>query len=117
MGLAQTRCVPCRGGEPPLGREEVERWRREVPEWTVRDCEGVPCLERVFRFRDFAQALRFTNRVGELAEEEGHHPAVLTEWGRVTVRWWTHKIRGLHLNDFVMAAKTDRLYDEFAQTS
>lgn len=116
MGLAQARCVPCRGGEPPLGQEEVERWRREVPDWTVGDCEGAPCLERVFRFRDFAQALRFTNRVGELAEEEGHHPAVLTEWGRVTVRWWTHKIRGLHLNDFVMAAKTDRLYEEFTQT-
>jgi 4a-hydroxytetrahydrobiopterin dehydratase len=67
-------------------------------------------LRRIFSFDDFAQALEFTNKVGVLAEEEGHHPALLTEWGRTTVTWWTHKIRGLHRNDFVMAAKTDVLY-------
>ena len=72
--------------------------------------EGIPRLERVFRFGNFAEALRFSNRVGDLAEEEGHHPAILTEWGRVTVTLWTHKIRGLHRNDFVMAAKVDELY-------
>jgi 4a-hydroxytetrahydrobiopterin dehydratase len=69
-------------------------------------------LERVFGFRNFAEALRFTNRVGALAEDEGHHPAILTEWGRVTVTLWTHKIRGLHRNDFVMAAKIDSLQEE-----
>jgi 4a-hydroxytetrahydrobiopterin dehydratase len=72
--------------------------------------EGIKRLERTFKFKNFVQALAFTNKVGELAEAEGHHPAILTEWGKVTVTWWTHKIRGLHRNDFVMAAKTDRLY-------
>ena len=71
---------------------------------------GVRRLERVFAFKDFAQALAFTNQVGELAEAEGHHPAILTEWGRVTVTWWTHKINGLHRNDFIMAAKTEAVY-------
>ena len=69
-------------------------------------------LERVFQFPDFAQALAFTNRVGALAEEEGHHPALLTEWGKVTVAWWTHAIGGLHRNDFIMAAKTDQIYGQ-----
>jgi len=82
---------------------------REVPEWDVVEREGIPRLERVFRFPDFRGALAFTQRVGELAESEHHHPALLTEWGRVTVTWWTHKIRGLHRNDFIMAAKTERL--------
>jgi 4a-hydroxytetrahydrobiopterin dehydratase len=117
MGLAKSRCVPCRGGEPPLSEAEVAELRREVPAWAVVEREGVPRLERTFSFRNFAEALRFTNRVGELAEEEGHHPALLTEWGKVTVAWWTHKIRGLHRNDFVMAAKTDRLYEEFSRGS
>jgi 4a-hydroxytetrahydrobiopterin dehydratase len=71
--------------------------------------EGIKSLERAFKFGDFAQALAFTNKVGEQAEEEGHHPALLTEWGKVTVSWWTHKIGGLHQNDFIMAARTDEL--------
>jgi 4a-hydroxytetrahydrobiopterin dehydratase len=74
----------------------------------VLERAGIPRLERVFEFPDFARALTFTNRVGALAEAEGHHPALLTEWGKVTVTWWTHAIRGLHRNDFVMAARTDR---------
>jgi len=80
-----------------------------VPGWKVVEREGIKRLERVFGFRNFAEALAFTDRVGEQAEEEGHHPALLTEWGRVTVTWWTHKIGGLHRNDFIMAAKTDEL--------
>jgi 4a-hydroxytetrahydrobiopterin dehydratase len=83
-----------------------------IPEWELVVRDDIPRLERVFSFPDFQQALAFTQRVGELAEEEGHHPALLTEWGRVTVTWWTHKIRGLHRNDFIMAAKTDRLAAE-----
>jgi 4a-hydroxytetrahydrobiopterin dehydratase len=66
-------------------------------------------LEKVYAFPDFAKALAFTNRVGELAESENHHPAILTEWGRVTITWWTHKIKGLHRNDFIMAARTDEI--------
>ena len=108
--LAQERCVACRRDAPTVTAEEVAELRPQVPEWEVVERDGVPQLERVFRFDDFAQALAFANRVGALAEEEQHHPALLTEWGRTTVTWWTHKIRGLHRNDFVMAAKTDRLY-------
>jgi 4a-hydroxytetrahydrobiopterin dehydratase len=77
--------------------------------WQLLEREGIARLERVFHFPSFADALAFTNRVAALAEAEGHHPALLTEWGRVTVTWWTHKIRGLHRNDFIMAAKTDVL--------
>ena len=89
--------------------EEIAELRPHIPGWELVERDSVPHLERAFRFPDFAGALAFTNRVGALAEEEGHHPALLTEWGRVTVTWWTHKIRGLHRNDFIMAAKTDRL--------
>ncbi|MDQ7843819.1 MAG: 4a-hydroxytetrahydrobiopterin dehydratase [Armatimonadota bacterium] len=108
--LAGQRCVPCRGGDPPMTAEEIAQMQPQVPDWQVVAPEGIPRLQRTFTFKDFAQALEFTNRVGRIAEEEGHHPAILTEWGRVTVSWWTHKIRGLHRNDFIMAAKTDRLY-------
>jgi 4a-hydroxytetrahydrobiopterin dehydratase len=78
----------------------------------VVEHDGIARLERAFGFPTFADALAFTNRVGTLAEAEGHHPALLTEWGRVTVTWWTHKIRGLHRNDFIMAAKTDALFTQ-----
>ncbi len=108
--LVELKCVPCRGDEPPLAAEEMAQYRPQVPEWQIVEWEGIQRLERVFRFKNFVQALAFTNRVGELAEEEDHHPALLTEWGRVTVTWWTHKVKGLHRNDFVMAAKTDQVY-------
>jgi 4a-hydroxytetrahydrobiopterin dehydratase len=82
----------------------------QIPSWNVVDEEGVKYLERVYQFPNFTQALAFTDRVGALAESEQHHPQLVTEWGKVTVRWWTHKIRGLHRNDFIMAAKTDQTY-------
>ena len=107
--LSDFRCVPCRGGEPVLTDDEIAALRPQVPEWVLSEVQGIRHLERVFKFKNFVQALEFTNRVGALAEEEGHHPALLTEWGRVTVTWWTHKIKGLHRNDFIMAAKTDQL--------
>jgi 4a-hydroxytetrahydrobiopterin dehydratase len=107
--LASERCVPCRGGDPPIEAAELGRRRAEIPEWQVVERDGIPRLERVFAFPDFARALAFTNRVGAIAEEHGHHPALLTEWGRVTVTWWTHAIGGLHRNDLVMAARTDAL--------
>jgi 4a-hydroxytetrahydrobiopterin dehydratase len=107
--LAAMKCEACRRGAPTVTEEEKRELQPQVPEWALVEREGIDRLERVFEFPDFAQALAFTNRVGEIAEEEGHHPALLTEWGRVTVTWWTHKIRGLHRNDFVMAAKTDGL--------
>lgn len=108
--LSEQACEACRKGAPTASEEERAEYAPQVPDWRVVEREGVERLERVFPFADFAQALAFTNRVGELAEAEGHHPALLTEWGKVTVTWWTHKIGGLHRNDFVMAAKTDRLF-------
>ena len=110
--LTEMKCVPCQGGEPPLSEAEIVGLRPQVPGWDIYEKEGVKRLERVFKFKNFVQALAFTNRVGELAEQEDHHPALLTEWGKVTVTWWTHKIRGLHSNDFIMAAKTDQLYQQ-----
>jgi len=108
--LATMKCVPCEGGVEPLSAERIRGYLEQVPGWTVVEDPGVKKLERTFAFDDFAAALAFTNRVGEAAEEHGHHPVLATTWGRVTVTWWTHAIGGLHDNDFVMAAKTDALY-------
>lgn len=110
--LKKLSCVPCRKGDPPLTRSEIDAYLPQVPDWSLKEHDGVPRLERVFKFKDFAESLVFTNRVGELAEAEDHHPALLTEWGRVTVTWWTHAIGGLHRNDFIMAAKTDEIYKD-----
>ena len=111
--LTQLKCTACRGGEPTVTDAEIAEFKPQVPEWKIIEVDGIKRLERVFKFKDFVSALSFTNKVGELAESEGHHPALLTEWGKVTVTWWTHKIRGLHRNDFIMAAKTDELYHSF----
>ena len=107
--LTQEKCQACHADSPRVEAEEMRELLVELPEWKVETRDGVPQLERRFKFADFAQALAFTNRVGELAEAEDHHPKLTTEWGSVVVTWWTHKIKGLHRNDFVMAAKTDRL--------
>ncbi len=107
MSLATERCVACGAGAPRVTDDEARALIREISAWHVVERDGVRRLERVFSFPDFASALRFTDRVGAIAEAEQHHPAILTEWGRVTVSWWTHAIRGLHRNDFVMAARTD----------
>ena len=110
MNLTQMKCVACRGDEPTVTDAELALFKPEVPEWALVDREGMRRLERAFTFKNFVEALAFTNRVGAAAEEEDHHPALLTEWGRVTVTWWTHKLGGLHRNDFIMAAKTDKVY-------
>jgi 4a-hydroxytetrahydrobiopterin dehydratase len=104
------KCVACRKGAPTVTEAEIAELQPQVPAWRLLEVDGVRRLERVFAFPDFAAALAFTNEIGALAEAEGHHPALLTEWGRVSVTWWTHKIRGLHQNDFIMAAKTDAAY-------
>ena len=107
--LSAERCVACRRDSPRVTEAEVADLKRQIPDWQLVERDGVAQLERTFHVPTFADALAFTNRVGALAEVEGHHPALLTEWGRVTVTWWSHKIRGLHRNDFIMAAKTDAL--------
>ena len=107
MNLADHKCIPCRGGIPPMGRARAEELLRELDEgWRLNSAGH---LERIYAFKNFAEALSFTNRVGATAEEEDHHPMLITEWGKVTVHWWTHIIKGLHKNDFIMAAKTDQL--------
>ena len=108
--LAQERCVACRADTPRMSAAQIDALKREMPEWSVVERDGIPRLERAFTFANFVDALAFTNAVGALAEAEGHHPALTTEWGRVTVGWWTHAIAGLLRNVFVMAAKTDERY-------
>jgi 4a-hydroxytetrahydrobiopterin dehydratase len=110
INLASGKCVACRAGEPTLTDDEIVQLQSQLPDWQVKEVEGMKRLERVFKFKNFAQALEFTNKIGAIAEEENHHPLIVTEWGRVTLDWWTHKIGGLHKNDFIMAAKTDELY-------
>ena len=109
MNLSQQKCVACRGDEPMLSDSEVEDLLPQVPDWQVKQVNGENRLERVFKFKNFSQALDFTNKVGAIAEQEDHHPLIVTEWGKVTVAWWTHTIGGLHKNDFIMAARTDEL--------
>jgi len=104
--LASRTCVPCRGGTPPLKGEELATLKRQVPEWEVIEEHH---LRRRFRFKNFREALDFVNKVGELAEEQGHHPDISFGWGRVEVAIWTHKIDGLTESDFILAAKVDTL--------
>ena len=101
--------MACRRDAPRVTKEEMAELLPRVPSWNVVEREGIPTLERTFQVKDFVAAIEFTRKVGAIAKEEAHHPAILTEWGKVTVSWWTHKIRGLHRNDFIMAAKTDAL--------
>jgi 4a-hydroxytetrahydrobiopterin dehydratase len=107
--LSQQKCVACRGGEPMLTEAEIDDLHPQVAEWQVKEVDGNKRLERVFKFKNFVQALEFTNKIGAIAEQEDHHPLIITEWGRVTIQWWTHTVKGLHKNDFIMAAKTDDL--------
>ena len=107
MALTAKTCTPCRGGVPPLGRAEAGRLLAETPGWTLS--EDATRIERSFPFPDFANALAFVDKVGALAEAEGHHPDVAFGWGYCRVVFYTHKIRGLHENDFIMAAKVNTL--------
>ena len=110
INLAAGKCVPCRGGDSALTEAEVADLHWHTPQWQLKEVDGVQRLERVFKLKNYADALAFTNKVGAIAEEEDHHPLIVLEWGRVTVQWWTHVVKGLHKNDFVMAAKTDEIF-------
>jgi 4a-hydroxytetrahydrobiopterin dehydratase len=107
--LKDIKCVPCRGSVDKVQDGKINEYLQQLPDWNVVEANGIKQLRRSFTFDNFALALKFTNRIGAIAEEEDHHPEIITEWGKVTVTWWTHKIKGLHLNDFIMAAKTDEL--------
>ncbi|HEY0754374.1 MAG TPA: 4a-hydroxytetrahydrobiopterin dehydratase [Ktedonobacteraceae bacterium] len=110
--LQQARCIPCEGGVAPANAAEIAGYLSQISGWQVAEVDGVKRLTKIFALRNFVCALAFTNQVGALAEQEGHHPALLTEWGKVTVTWWTHSIGGLHKNDFVMAYKTDEAFQQ-----
>nr|WP_319395750.1 4a-hydroxytetrahydrobiopterin dehydratase [uncultured Desulfobacter sp.] len=109
--LTEHKCIPCEKGGPAATAQEINDYKPQVPEWDIVDIKGIPSLKRVFRFKNFKLALAFVNQVAELAETEYHHPTLILDWGRVEVRWTTHKIKGLHKNDFSMAAKTDAMLE------
>ncbi|MFB3817078.1 MAG: 4a-hydroxytetrahydrobiopterin dehydratase [Candidatus Methylomirabilales bacterium] len=112
MGLADNACVPCRGGVPPLPPQRVEELLRQLQQGWGLNARGH--LERRYTFPDFAAAMRFANRLGEIADAEGHHPDLHVSWGACRVEIWTHKIHGLTESDFFLAAKADRAYEPFA---
>lgn len=108
--LVREKCVACHTEAPQVTETEIKELHPQIKEWKIIKVNDALRLERSFHFRNFTQALEFTNSVGDLAENHSHHPRLITEWGNVTVSWWTHKINGLHRNDFIMAAKTDKLH-------
>ncbi len=110
--LTEMKCVACNRDSPTVTDEEISDLQPMIPDWDLLKVDGINRLENSYRFNNFVDAISFTDKVGEIAENDGHHPAILTEWGKVKVSWWTHKIKGLHKNDFIMAAKTDQLYSE-----
>ncbi|MGB1297175.1 MAG: 4a-hydroxytetrahydrobiopterin dehydratase [Psychrobium sp.] len=109
MKLSESNCEACRADAPKVSDEELAQLIKMIPDWTPIVVDDIMQLERVYKFKNFRDALAFTNKLGAISEEEGHHPGILTEWGKVTVTWWSHSIKGLHKNDFIMAAKTDEL--------
>ena len=105
--LASKNCVPCRGGTPPLKGDELHTFSHQLPNWNVVNEHHIT---RTFTFPDFKEALEFVNRVGAIAEEQGHHPDILLAWGKVEITLWMHKVDGLTESDFIMAAKIDQLH-------
>lgn len=105
--LNELRCEACTPEAMPVGYDEQQELLQQLKDWQVVEREGIPQLEKQFKFKNFLSAWAFANKIAELAEEEFHHPAILVEWGKVTVTWWSHSIKGLHKNDFICAAKCD----------
>lgn len=108
--LSQQHCEACRADAPKVTDEELRELMPKIPDWEVIVIDDIMRLTRDFKFGNFVEAMSFANRVGEIAEDANHHPAILTEWGKVNVTWWTHKIKGLHKNDLIMAARTDDVF-------
>lgn len=111
--LVNKTCSACRADAPRLKDEQIQNLLPQIPEWQLIAIDGTDRLQRIYTFSNFLHAMKFTQLVGEMAESEGHHPALLTQWGQTTVTWWSHKIKGLHENDFIAAAKSDQLYFDF----
>lgn len=110
--LSQASCEACRIDAPKVTDEQSAELMKQIPEWSLEEVEGIKQLHRVYKFKNFMAAMQFANAVAEISEEEGHHPGILVEWGKATVSWWSHSIKGLHRNDFIMAAKTDELFQK-----
>ena len=110
--LTEMKCVACNKDSPNVTEKEISDLQPMIPGWELLKVNEVNRLENSYKFNNFVDAMAFSIQVGIISEEEGHHPAILTEWGRVKISWWTHKIKGLHKNDFIMAAKTDQLYSD-----
>jgi len=113
--LTEQKCEACRVGAPSVTADEIKELQPQVADWKIIQEDGIPKLDRQFKFKNFKEAIAFSDEVGAAAEGEGHHPRITTEWGKVGVTWWTHKIKNLHRNDFIMAAKTDRIYEKYTQ--
>ena len=111
--LIEETCEACRFDAPRVTSAERQELSPQIPQWDVTTVDEVERLRRVFKLKDYKQAVAFTNEIAELAEKENHHPLIVLEWGKVTVEWWTHKIHGLHRNDFISAAKTDQLWSSY----
>ena len=109
--LTEESCVACRADAPRVTKDEYKTLMQEIPNWQLISVDSVDRLKRTFKFENYSQAIEFSNKVGELAEREDHHPSILIECGQVEINWWTHKIGGLHKNDFISAAKTDLIFD------
>ncbi len=107
--LSQQSCEACRADAPRISDSDIKTLMPKIPDWGIVVVDDMMRLTREFSFKNFEQAMAFSNHVGDIAEAAGHHPAILTEWGKVTVTWWTHKIKGLHKNDLIMAARTDQV--------
>lgn len=111
--LTEQKCEACRVGAPSVTAEEIKELHPKISDWRIITEDSIPKLDREFKFKNFRDSIAFTDEVGAAAEEEGHHPRLTVEWGKVSVTWWTHKIKNLHKNDFIMAAKTDAIYRKY----
>tara|TARA_B100001059_G_scaffold99590_1_gene99175 strand:+ start:402 stop:746 length:345 start_codon:yes stop_codon:yes gene_type:complete len=110
--LSQSSCEACKVDAPILSEQEIQELAPQIPSWMIHEEEGIKKLICSFAFSSYEDSVNFTNKVAKLAEEEDHHPEIVLEWGNVTVSWWSHKIKGLHKNDFICASKTDNLFKE-----
>lgn len=112
IDLSGEKCGPCRADAPVVTQAEMEEYMRHLPEWKVAEINGKKRLIRTYDFKNFMEAMSFSNKVAAIAEAENHHPTIVTEWGKATVSWWSHIIQGLHLNDFILASRTEELFNK-----
>ena len=112
IDLIGKKCEPCRVGATLATQTETDEYMRQLPKWKIVEIGGIKRLTRTYNFNNFMEAMSFSNKIANVAEEENHHPTIVTEWGKVTVSWWSHIIKGVHLNDFIMASKTEVLFNK-----